>query len=116
MTGAQPILQDSATYCSSNTSKRGRALWRHRIDDLERDSLRDDLWKHLNRTGFNVFEQLPPEVIAKHEGSDRIAYDILYVDGRPVRDYGHDGGESDIISWNVNGLADCKNNNASFTE
>ncbi|XP_052281151.1 uncharacterized protein LOC127878663 [Dreissena polymorpha] len=56
-------------------------------------------WKHLNGTGFNVFEQFPPEVVAKRRKllpkmkEERakgkrswIAYDTLYVDGRPVRD------------------------------
>ena len=56
-------------------------------------------WKHLSGTGFNVFEQFPPEVVAKRrkllpkmrEARDQgkrawIAFDTLYVDGRPVRD------------------------------
>ncbi|KAH3801049.1 hypothetical protein DPMN_154693 [Dreissena polymorpha] len=56
-------------------------------------------WKHLNGTGFNVFEQFPPDVVAKRrkllpkmkeerEKGKRswIAYDTLYVNGRPVRD------------------------------
>jgi hypothetical protein len=56
-------------------------------------------WKHLDGTGFNVFEQFPPEVVAKRRKllpkmkAERakgkrswIAYDTLYVDGRPVRD------------------------------
>ncbi|KAH3695372.1 hypothetical protein DPMN_082829 [Dreissena polymorpha] len=54
--------------------------------------------KHLNWTGFNVFEQFPPEVVAKRmkllpkmkkeraKGKRSwIAYDTMYVDGRPVR-------------------------------
>ncbi|XP_052268519.1 uncharacterized protein LOC127869901 [Dreissena polymorpha] len=56
-------------------------------------------WKQLTGTNYNVFEQFPPEVVAKRrkllpkmkearangKGS-WISYDTLYVDGRPVRD------------------------------
>ncbi|KAH3818569.1 hypothetical protein DPMN_120290 [Dreissena polymorpha] len=58
-------------------------------------------WKRLNGTNFSVFEQFPPEVVAKRRGlvqkikesrrqgkRSLKAYDILYVDGRPVKEYG----------------------------
>ncbi|KAH3862838.1 hypothetical protein DPMN_025813 [Dreissena polymorpha] len=67
-------------------------------------------WKHINRTGFNVFTQFPPEVVVtcrklitelkteRVKGKRSwIAYDTLYVDGRPVRIKGHEGGEIDIF-------------------
>lgn len=56
-------------------------------------------WKELRGTTFHMYEQYPPEVIAKRRKliprmkaareqgkSSWIAYDTLYVDGRPVRD------------------------------
>ena len=56
-------------------------------------------WKELNGSNFNVFEQFPPEVVATRRrlvpkmkearGQGKrswIAYDTLYVDGRPVKE------------------------------
>jgi hypothetical protein len=56
-------------------------------------------WKELSGTNYNVFEQFPPEVVAKRRKllpkmkearsngkRSWISYDTLYVDGRPVRD------------------------------
>ena len=56
-------------------------------------------WKNLDATRFSVFEQFPPEVVEKRkrlipkmkaargQGSKAwIAYDTLFVDGKPVRD------------------------------
>ncbi|XP_052268783.1 uncharacterized protein LOC127870167 [Dreissena polymorpha] len=56
-------------------------------------------WKQLTGTNCNVFEQFPPEVVAKRRKllpkmkearsngkRSWISYDTLYVDGRPVRD------------------------------
>lgn len=56
-------------------------------------------WKHLSGTNFNVYEQLPQEIIAKRRrlvpkmkaARDQgkrawIAYDTLFVDGRAVRE------------------------------
>lgn len=56
-------------------------------------------WKHISGTKFSMYEQFPPEVIAKRkklipkmkkkreEGKQAwIAYDTLYVNGRPDRD------------------------------
>ncbi|KAH3735825.1 hypothetical protein DPMN_042383 [Dreissena polymorpha] len=59
------------------------------------------------------FERAHKEERAKGKRS-WIAYEALYVDGRPVRDYGHDGEEIIIISWNVTDLTDCKKSNPSF--
>ncbi|KAH3773864.1 hypothetical protein DPMN_175235 [Dreissena polymorpha] len=55
-------------------------------------------WKHLTGTNFQMHEQFPPEVLekrrklvphmkdARKEGKRAwIAYDTLYVDGKPVR-------------------------------
>ncbi|KAH3885721.1 hypothetical protein DPMN_009717 [Dreissena polymorpha] len=73
-------------------------LWQSLRFFKDRETVRRQ-WKHLSGTGFNVFEQFPPEVVAKRrkllpkmrEARDQgkrawIAFDILYVDGRPVRD------------------------------
>ena len=56
-------------------------------------------WKNLNGTRFSMYEQFPQEIIAKRrklvpkmkEARDQgkkawIAYDTLYIDGRPIRD------------------------------
>ncbi|KAH3749591.1 hypothetical protein DPMN_184092 [Dreissena polymorpha] len=56
-------------------------------------------WKELNGSNFQVFEQFPPEVVAARRrlvpnmkdarGQGKrswIAYDTLYVDGRPVKE------------------------------
>lgn len=64
----------------------------------DRDFVRKQ-WKELRGTAFHMYEQFPPEVIAKRkklipklkEAREQkknawIAYDTLYVDGRPVRD------------------------------
>lgn len=55
-------------------------------------------WKSLNGTNFNVFEQFPPEVVRKRKAlvpkmkeerqkgnTSWIAYDTLYVNGKPVQ-------------------------------
>ncbi|XP_052233227.1 uncharacterized protein LOC127846089 [Dreissena polymorpha] len=64
----------------------------------DKESVRRE-WKQLTGTNYNVWEQFPPEVVAKRRQllpkmkearsngkRSWISYDTLYVDGRPVRD------------------------------
>lgn len=64
----------------------------------DRESVRRQ-WKQLNGTGYNVFEQFPPEIVSKRrklvpkmkearrQGKRSwIVYDTLYVDGLAVRE------------------------------
>ena len=64
----------------------------------ERESVRRQ-WKNWSDTDYSVFEQLPPEIVAKRRKlvpkmkaakklgkTSWISYDTLYVDGKPVHE------------------------------
>ena len=92
----------------------------------EREYVRKQ-WKTLEGSNYNVYEQFPKEVVEKRRRLQTkvrehrskgdtawIAYDTLYVNGRPVREQGYDGDELSILSWNINGLSSEKKESSDF--